>query len=99
MLKQILLAIAALVPAVVRAAENPPPENSLPVEWIDPDTHHRVVRLSTEGGTESLYFHQNAYSPDGTKLMVGTPDGIATIDLQTRAIDPIVSGRVRPIMT
>jgi oligogalacturonide lyase len=91
MLKTFLLSLA-LLPAVLRAADPP-------IEWIDPDTHHRIVRLSTEGGTESLYFHQNAYSPDGSKLMVSTPSGIATIDLQTRDIDPIVTGRVRPIMT
>src|SRR5262245_46920012 len=89
---KLLILPLALFSAVLRASEPP-------VEWIDPDTHHRVVRLSTEGGTESLYFHQNAYSPDGTKLMVTTPDGIAQIDLATRAVDPIVSGRIRPIMT
>src|SRR5205807_7565287 len=33
----------------------------LPVEWIDRDTGHRVIRLSREAGTQSLYFNQNAY--------------------------------------
>src|SRR5689334_5625716 len=36
-----------------------------PTEWIDADTGHRVVRLSKEPGSASLYFHQNAYTPDG----------------------------------
>ena len=48
------------LPLIVRAAEPP-------AEWIDPDTGHRVVRLSTEPGSASLYFNQNAYTPDGKK--------------------------------
>src|ERR1022692_4560020 len=54
---------------------------ALPTEWIDPDTGHRVIRLSREPGTASLYFHQNAYSADGKKLVVTNPHGIATINL------------------
>jgi len=69
-----------------------------PREWIDPQTGHRVIRLSNEPGTSSLYFHQNAYSPDGRKLVVTTPHGIATIDLATRAIEPVVNERVAVIV-
>src|SRR5689334_1651580 len=78
---------------IVRAADEPPRE------WVDPATHHRVVRLSTEPGTASLYFHQNAYTPDGTRLLVTTPSGLATIDLRTRQLEPVVQGRVRVIVT
>ena len=70
-----------------------------PREWIDPDTGHRVVRLSDEPGSQSLYFHQNAYTPDGAKLIIATPTGLATIDLKTRAIEKVVDGRVNLIMT
>ena len=42
-------------------------QESVPREWIDPDTGHRVVRLSDEPGSQSLYFHQYAYTPDGKK--------------------------------
>jgi oligogalacturonide lyase len=88
-----LLALPALA-ATVRADEEPP------AEWIDPDTGHRIVRLSREPGTASLYFHQNAYSHDGKKLIVTTSDGgIATIDLGTREIRKIVPGRVGVIVT
>ena len=45
-----------------------------PREWIDPDTGHRVIRLSDEPGSASLYFHQNPYTPDGQKLIITTPD-------------------------
>ncbi len=65
--------------------------------WIDPDTGHRVVQLSQEPGTASLYFHQNAYTPDGKRLIVTTPHGIATIDLATREITSLVEGRVSVI--
>src|SRR5436190_6419786 len=70
-----------------------------PREWVDRDTGHRVVRLSQEGGSQSLYFHQNPYTPDGSRLIITTPTGLAAIDLKTRAIEKIVDGRVNPIMT
>jgi len=65
----------------------------VPREWIDQDTGHRVMRLSDEPGSQSLYFHQNAYTPDGQKLIITTPTGLSTIDLKTRAIEKIVEGR------
>ena len=72
----------------------------IPTEWIDPDTGHRVVRLSRDDGTQSLYFHQNAYSLDGKKLIVTTADGgIATITLATRETKPLVPGRVNVLVT
>ena len=74
-------------------------EKELPREWIDPDTQHRVIRLSDEPGSQSLYFHQNAYTPDGRKLVITTPTGLSTIDLQTRAVEKILEGRVNLIMT
>jgi oligogalacturonide lyase len=69
-----------------------------PTDWIDSDTGHRIVRLTTEPGSASLYFHQNAYSPDGKKLVITTPTGISTVDLATRAIESVVTGRVSVIM-
>ena len=82
-----VLGVALALP--VLAAEEPPRE------WIDPATGHRVVRLSDEPGTASLYFHQHAYSPDGRKIVVTTPKGISTIELATRRIEPVVAGEVR----
>ena len=69
-----------------------------PTEWIDPDTGHRVVQLSREPGSESLYFNLNPFTPDGRKMVITTPDGIAMIDLQTRAVENIVAGRAHVIM-
>jgi oligogalacturonide lyase len=49
-------------------------------DWIDPDTGHRIVRLDAAGGS-TLYFHDNALSPEGDKLMFNTPDGITVVDV------------------
>ncbi len=69
-----------------------------PKEWIDPDTGHRVIQLSTEPGSESLYFNLNPFTPDGRKMVITTPDGIALIDLSTRQVEQIVTGRAHIIM-
>ena len=63
-----------------------------PKEWIDKDTGHRVVRLSDEPGSSSLYFHQYAFSPDATKLAFTSPTGIYQVDLNTRQIELILAG-------
>jgi oligogalacturonide lyase len=67
-------------------------------EWIDPDTGHRVVQLSTEPGSESLYFNLNPFTPDGKKMVFTTPGGIALLDLQTHAVEKIVAGHTHIIM-
>ncbi len=64
-----------------------------PREWVEPATGHRVMRLSDEPGTASLYFHQNPYTAKGDKIVVTTANGLATIDLQTRAIAALAPGR------
>jgi oligogalacturonide lyase len=84
---------AILFVATTSSAQEPPRE------WIDPDTGHRVIRLSDEPGSASLYFHQNAYTPDGSKLIITTPTGLSTINLKTRAIEKVVDGRVNVIVT
>lgn len=87
----ILLAVCALAPCA-GAQTNPP------TEWIDPDTGHRVVQLSTEPGSESLYFNLNPFTPDGQKMVITTPNGIAMVNLETRAVGKIVEGRTHIIM-
>src|SRR5262249_9220725 len=73
-------------------------QSEIPREWIDPDTGHRVVRLSDEPGSASLYFHQNAYTPDGQKVLITTPTGLSAVNLKTRSIEKIVDGRVGVII-
>ncbi|HEV3415551.1 MAG TPA: oligogalacturonate lyase family protein [Pirellulales bacterium] len=48
----------------------PAPANEPPTDWIDPATGHRILRLSRDPGTSTLYFHQNAYTPRGDRLFV-----------------------------
>lgn len=80
----IIFATAAIVS--VRAQE-------LPREWVDPDTGHRIVRLSDEAGSSSFYFHQNGYTASGDKLIFSTPKGLSTYDFKTKKIEQIVDGR------
>ncbi len=80
--------------ALVATAQQAPPK-----EWIDPDTGHRIVRLTEEPGIASLYFNQNSYTPDGKSMIFTTPSGISVLDLATRQAKQVVSGRVRVIMT
>ncbi|MEZ5403463.1 MAG: oligogalacturonate lyase family protein [Bryobacteraceae bacterium] len=87
-----LTALVLLLPALTAAAGEEPPTT-----WIDPDTGHRVVRLTREKGSASLYFNQNGYTADGQKLVYTTPDGISVLDLATRASRQVVDGRVRMI--
>lgn len=56
-----------------------------PTDWIDPDTGHRVIRISTEPDSASLYFHQNTYTPQGDKMIFDAPKGIVVVDLKTLA--------------
>lgn len=93
MRKYLLFVLFILTCAGLAGAQEPP------TDWIDPTTGHRIIRLSREPGSASLYFHQNAYSHDGSKLIITTPNGLATINLQTRAIETIVEGRVGVIVT
>jgi oligogalacturonide lyase len=88
----LLLILACAVRVAPASADDPP------TEWIDPDTGHRIVRLSREPGSESLYFHQNAYTTEGDKLIMTTPTGVSTINLKTHQIEKVVDGKVGVIV-
>jgi oligogalacturonide lyase len=71
-----------------------------PKQWIDPDTGHRIIRITDEPGTGSLYFNQNAYSKDGKKLIITTAHrDIATVDLSNFHMEIVVKGPVNAIVT
>ena len=94
----VLALIASAAPVFAQAAAASPPKgDSAPLEWIDAATGHRVVRLSTEPGTTSLYFHQNSITPDGRFVVVSGPSGISSIEIATRASRVLVPGRDRPL--
>ena len=90
--------IAALFVLATFLSTRAQAQTNAPREWIDPDTGHRIVQLSTEPGTESLYFNLNPFTPEGKKMVVTSPTGISMIDLQTHAVDKIISGRAHVIM-
>jgi oligogalacturonide lyase len=71
----------------------------LPRDWVDPATGHRIVRLSDEPGSLSLYFNFNAYTPQGDMMAISTPSGIAAVDLKTHKLTTIVEGKVRLLFT
>ncbi len=88
-----LLPLFALAAHAGRAASPAP----LPSDWIDPQTGHRIIRLSPDQGGSSLYFHQRSYTPEGDKIIIqirassadtvasssrGTSGHLATVDLR-----------------
>ena len=64
--------LAGLAVSEVHTAEPPVAvKTEVPSDWIDSATGHRVVRLSADPGTRSLYFHQNSITPDGRFVTIG----------------------------
>jgi len=85
--------------AIAQSAASPSaPPRDPPREWIDPDTGHRVIRLTEVSGGSSLYFHQNGYTASGDKLLITTREGLSTIDLKTRKVEPLVEARVSHVV-
>ena len=68
---------AAIVAGTTTLRVQAPP----PTDWIDPATGHRIVRLTGDAGGSTLYFHDNAFSPEGNELMFSTPAGIAVVNV------------------
>jgi oligogalacturonide lyase len=96
-----LMALAALLPwsgvAGAQGGGSAGETATPPLEWIDASTGHRVVRLSTEAGTRSLYFHQNSITPDGRFVFAEGPSGIFAIEIATRKNQLIVPGKSRAL--
>ncbi len=86
------LLLGLIVLSVARAEEPP-------LSWIDPDTGHRVIRLTTEPGSASLYFNQNGYTADKRRMIYTTPGGVSTLDLKTHQSHEVVNARVRVVVT
>jgi len=103
------IAFAALLPiaASAQSAKDTRPPDKMPTaaeianppkSWIDKDTGHRVVRLTDEPGSASLYFNVNGYTPAGDEMIYTTPQGISVLDLKTFKTRAVVTGRVRVIV-
>lgn len=68
-----------------------------PTSWVDPDTGHRVIRLTREPGSDSFYFNINGYTPDGKRMAYTTTNGISVLNLETLEAKQLVPGKARPI--
>src|SRR5689334_2122491 len=61
-----------------------------PKTWVDPATGHRVVRLTSEPNSASLYFNQNGYTADGKEMVYTTPEGISALNLASGEAHSVV---------
>jgi oligogalacturonide lyase len=96
--KILLLPVFLTVAAFAQNSPTNKTAQSPPKSWIDPDTGHRVVRVSDEPNSASLYFNDNAYTPDGKEMVYSTPDGISVLDLKTFKSRQVVQGSARIIV-
>jgi oligogalacturonide lyase len=78
---------------VTNAASTTPPAS-----WVDPDTGHRIIRLTREPGSDSFYFNVNGYTPDGKRMAYTTTSGISVLNLETLETKQLVIGKTRPII-
>jgi oligogalacturonide lyase len=83
----LLLALPLPSRAQTTAPVEPPPK-----AWVDPDTGHRVHRLTDEPNSVGFYFNINAYTPDGREMVYSAPDGIHVLNLTTMKARPLVLG-------
>jgi oligogalacturonide lyase len=91
-----ICAIFALILALPVAASaddttwTPDSGKEPPKSWIDPDTGHRVLRITNEPGSDSFYFNFNAFTPDGKQMIYTTSDGnlmvLKLADFEARAL-------------
>ena len=95
------IALAAILYAGTQVAQTAAAQTAVepPRTWIDPDTGHRIVRLTDEPGSASLYFNQNGYTADGKEMVYTTPLGVSALNLETHATHQVVTGRVQVIVT
>ena len=95
------LGLTLILSVVVTApdwAQTTPPSTSQgaapPKTWIDPDTGHRVTRLSEEPDSKALYFNKNAYTRDGKDMIYFSPVGIHDLNLATLQSRTLWQGHV-----
>ena len=84
---------AAAVPGT-----NAPAPAEPPTSWVDPDTGHRIIRLTREPGSDSFYFNVNSFTPDGKRMVYTTPNGISLLNLETLEAKQLVAGPAKTII-
>src|SRR5262249_22674625 len=74
------------------------PDSVIRDEWTDPDTGHRVIRISRiPGESESFYFHQNAFTASGDKMVFANTStnhsrNFFVYDWRNQKLDPLTDG-------
>ena len=90
----------------VKQSTSPVGQN-VPVTWVDSDTGHQVTRLTNEPDSRSLYFNQNAFTPDGKQMVylanksvyiVTLTDNNSTRLLLKGPVSSIMVGRKYPMV-
>jgi oligogalacturonide lyase len=93
-----LSACAGLLLSAAALAGQPAP--ALPRDWVDPDTGHRIVQLSQDPHSESLYFTQYAFTANGTKMVFTEKGNIDLVTLATGEIEHVYQeGGARVLQT
>jgi len=89
-MRAIFVCVVALLCRGLAASAQPlettGPQKAMPDEWIDQDTHHKVVRLSRKDGNNlSFYFHNNPFIGEKMIFYSTDEDGKALymVDLKT----------------
>ncbi|HXN48037.1 MAG TPA: oligogalacturonate lyase family protein [Bryobacteraceae bacterium] len=94
--------LTAALPAIARADDAglaPVSGTEPPKSWVDPDTGHRVFRITNEPGSDSFYFNFNAFTPDGKEMVYATSDGnLMVLRLADFVARPLASGITRAIV-
>lgn len=85
--------------ATADATAKPTTPEALPKDWIDPDTGHRIVRLSNKDHSLSLYFNFPAYSPDEKWMVMNRADGISLINMATFEEKDLYTGNLTAFQT
>ena len=83
------------VAAFAQPMDETGPQKAMPNEWIDQDTHHKVVRLSRKDGNNlSFYFHNNPFLGRERMIFYSNDDNghqLYTVDLKTLALTRVSS--------
>jgi oligogalacturonide lyase len=94
----VFIAASACFACRAAAETSAAPNAEPPTSWVDPDTGHRVIRLTREPGSDSFYFNFNGYTPDGKSMVYTTPGGISLLNLSTLEAKQVVAGPARAIV-
>ncbi|WP_128254057.1 oligogalacturonate lyase family protein [Falsirhodobacter deserti] len=72
--------------------------DGIPTDWRDGETGYRIVRLSRQDDSRSLYFHDNAFTADGRWMVFERHDGLSLIDFTTMKPQPLIEGQFKVLM-